>query len=251
MQVRHEQRPVATKRLFTLATYNIHSCVGVDNRYDVQRVASVIRLLEPDVVGLQEVDRGYWFDSAIGQLEKLAELTGMRLLEGMTLERQSGTYGNALLSRWPLTDVSRLDLGVTGREKRGALGATVEVEKTSVAFVVTHLSRHAGARLQQLKALMDRLDCSADGILAVLGDFNEWRRRGPSIRMLEGALGPTCRPVTYPAWLPLLPLDSIWVRPRHLMQDVRAIREGPARVASDHLPVRARIRLSADPGDGS
>src|SRR5690348_11220840 len=39
-------------------TYNIHVGVGMDKKLDLARVAGVINKQHPDLVGLQEVDRG-------------------------------------------------------------------------------------------------------------------------------------------------------------------------------------------------
>jgi len=39
-------------------TYNIHVGVGMDKRLDLQRIADVLNAQHPDLVGLQEVDRG-------------------------------------------------------------------------------------------------------------------------------------------------------------------------------------------------
>src|ERR1043166_1240431 len=39
-------------------TYNIHVGVGMDKKLDLPRIAAVINKQHPDLVGLQEVDRG-------------------------------------------------------------------------------------------------------------------------------------------------------------------------------------------------
>ena len=41
-----------------LMTYNVHRCVGVDRKLDLERVADVIAASRPDVVALQELDVG-------------------------------------------------------------------------------------------------------------------------------------------------------------------------------------------------
>ena len=41
-----------------LMTYNVHRCVGVDRKLDIDRVADVIAACRPDVVALQELDVG-------------------------------------------------------------------------------------------------------------------------------------------------------------------------------------------------
>ena len=45
------------RRLF--ASYNIHKCVGVDRRFDPERVAAVIAEVGADVIALQEADRRF------------------------------------------------------------------------------------------------------------------------------------------------------------------------------------------------
>ena len=39
-------------------TYNIHVGIGMDKKLDLPRIAAVINHEHPDLVGLQEVDRG-------------------------------------------------------------------------------------------------------------------------------------------------------------------------------------------------
>jgi endonuclease/exonuclease/phosphatase family metal-dependent hydrolase len=45
-----------TESQLHLATWNIHMGVGLDGRRDLLRIAEVIRHMEPDLIGLQEVD---------------------------------------------------------------------------------------------------------------------------------------------------------------------------------------------------
>ena len=83
-----------------------------------------------------------------------------------------------------------------------------------------------------------------DGVVTVvLGDFNEWRPIAVSLRPLRDVLGPTPAPKSYPAHRALLRLDRVWVRPRERLLQVEAHRTAAARLASDHLPVLAKIDL--------
>ncbi len=49
---------VAAKKTLRVMTYNIHIGIGMDKKLDLQRIADVINRERPDLVGLQEVDRG-------------------------------------------------------------------------------------------------------------------------------------------------------------------------------------------------
>src|SRR5437867_2636498 len=58
-------------------TYNIHHGEGRDGEFDMPRLARVITNVQPDLVGLQEVDVGTSRASGVDQLSELAQLTGM------------------------------------------------------------------------------------------------------------------------------------------------------------------------------
>lgn len=85
-------------RSFSVASYNIHQCVGTDGRRDAERIAAVIRDLDCDAIGLQEVDSRAGPHADSMQLGYLACATGMDALAGPTILRHDGDYGNALLS---------------------------------------------------------------------------------------------------------------------------------------------------------
>jgi len=73
----------------------------------------------------------------------------------------------------------------------------------------------------------------------LLGDMNEWRRRGWGYRLLSTVFESCTSHRTFPAKMPLLPLDRIWCRPASLM--VRSWTEHEARRVSDHLPLAADL----------
>jgi endonuclease/exonuclease/phosphatase family metal-dependent hydrolase len=48
---------------------------------------------------------------------------------------------------------------------------------------------------------------------------------------------------SYPARFPIFSLDRIWVYPKAALLSFEALETREARVASDHLPVRAQVSL--------
>ena len=68
-----------------VATYNVHGCIGLDRRYDPERVAAVLRELNADIIGLQEVDNHRPLRRGLHQLELLRETTGMMAVPGLIL----------------------------------------------------------------------------------------------------------------------------------------------------------------------
>src|ERR1700730_14354602 len=83
-------------------TYNIHHGEGTDGRFDLSRLAGVIKSVQPDVVALQEVDRGTARAAGVDELTELERLTDMHAEFGKAMDYAGGGYGVAVLSRWPL-----------------------------------------------------------------------------------------------------------------------------------------------------
>ncbi len=235
--------------LLTVATYNIHGCVGTDGRFRPERIAEVIREMDADVVGLQEVDRRHHPERPTLELEMLAGKSGLVCLAGPTLVDSRGDYGNGLLSRHPTRAVRYLDLSVRRREPRGAIDADIDVCGVAVRVVVTHLGLGIPERRSQATRLLEALGGPDGTRLLVLGDVNEWHPWSRSLRRLERRLGPSAAGRTFPSRCPVLRLDRIWSLPREAIVDARVHATPLARVASDHLPLVARVR--SRPGGGA
>ena len=77
-----------------IMSYNIHHARGMDDVVDVERIAKVINEVNPDVVGLQEVDSVVNRSGTIDMLHRLSELTGMHAVYGYSILHDGGKYGN-------------------------------------------------------------------------------------------------------------------------------------------------------------
>ncbi|MEW6778212.1 MAG: endonuclease/exonuclease/phosphatase family protein, partial [Bdellovibrionota bacterium] len=114
---------------FTLVTWNIHKCIGgVDRSYRPSRVIETLLHYKPDIVFLQEVDEGAKRSQFHRQVDVLGDALGMRhRCYGPNHRMREGHYGNAILSRWPLFDVTNMDLTIGNRKDRGVLHARARV----------------------------------------------------------------------------------------------------------------------------
>lgn len=226
----------------TIGSYNVHRCIGADRRCSPGRIARVIAELDVDVLALQEVDGGYHV-AGEDQLVRLAAATGMHAVGGPTMTREGGTYGNALLSRAATTGVRHVDLSVRGKEPRGAIDADIEVAGRHVRVVVTHLGLRRFERALQVEQILRAVRDEDDGRMTIVaGDLNEWRPNDRSLQALHVRFGRS-RVRTFPARRPVFAFDRILVEPREALLSFEVHDSALARVASDHLPVKAVIAV--------
>jgi len=172
---------------------------------------------------------------------RLAEATGMTVVSGPTMRRATASYGNLLLSRHPVVAVRRHDMSTHEREPRGALDVDLEVNGRCERVLVCHLGLNAAERTLQVHQLVELLRTPPGAPAILLGDLNQWFPWWGPARPLNALFGGHPLRRSFPARLPLLPLDRIFVRPGRRVQRVVAHRSRLARQASDHLPVYADL----------
>ncbi len=230
------------QREITVATYNVHRWTGLNGRgaSDPARAGFVISEMAADVVALQEVMRPHRGDDP---LEALAEAMGMHVTFAATRVHKRGELGNAILSRWPISGVSMLDLSYSRLEKRVAVAAQIPFAGGVLEVVATHLALADRTRHKQVRALLEHPQLGR-GPTVLLGDMNAWRRC-PATRALDAEPWMTAGiefPMSFPAARPVLALDRIYTAGVEMI-DIAAYDSRAAQRASDHLPVVARIRL--------
>lgn len=119
--------------------YNIRHGRGMDGAVDLERIAAVIRAADPDLVALQEVDRGVRRTDRVDQPARLGELTGMTAVFEKNIDFQGGEYGNAILTRLPIVHHTNHHLPqVRPNEQRGMLEVRVRAGPHELVFLNTH-----------------------------------------------------------------------------------------------------------------
>ncbi|GAB6081904.1 hypothetical protein JCM30471_08180 [Desulfuromonas carbonis] len=221
-----------------LATWNIHMGIGQDGQRNLPRTAEVLRQLRADLIGLQEVDNH--IHPAGNDLQILHALTGLEVIAGPTMQRTTGDYGNALLTRLPVLKVERYDISITGgREPRGLLIVHVDWHGERLQVAVTHLGLRASERRGQVLQLIDCLSAVDRVPLILMGDFNEWFIWGRPRRWLQRHFQQIHSPATFPSRWPLFSLDHIFADPPVRLLEKQVVKTPLARQASDHLPLTA------------
>ncbi len=239
---------------FRLLTYNIHKCIGgVDRRYRPERVVEAIAHCQPDMVLLQEVDDGVPRSKHHRQVEMLGDALNLphRAYQNNVRLRE-GHYGNAILSRFPLYDVRDLDLTVPLKKRRQVLTAHCRLhgeghDRTLLVFNF-HLGLAGYERTIQLRRflkseVLKHLHHSTPVIAA--GDFNDvWGTLGRRLLLPAGFQSAAKRIKTFPAFLPVRPLDRIFFRGDLRLDHSFASHTKTAQRASDHLPMVADFVLT-------
>lgn len=230
-----------------MMTYNIRNGRGADDRVDLDRIADVIRPYGADVVALQEVDVCRARSGGVDQASELARRLALHATFGECIVKDGGErYGLATLTRWPVEsfEVAELPARTDHRrsEPRRALVTRLRWPGRDRPLVVvnTHLSVLRAERADQLAFLGEMLGAEPADLI-VAGDLN-CTRGGAGYRRLCTRLQPaTPRLRTWPARLPIVQIDHVLYRGALRPVGGGVWTEGPARRASDHLPVVARF----------
>jgi endonuclease/exonuclease/phosphatase family metal-dependent hydrolase len=238
-----------------IATYNIHKCVGLDRRQSVDRIARVIRQIDPDVVALQEVVRQFGRRDDHDQAAALADRLGMQMLMGTAIEGPDFEYGNVVLTRLPVAGHEKYDLSWRSLEPRVIQRVDIEIDGGLLHFYNTHLGTTYAERCEQSRRLVQTEILAAshpEHPQVLVGDFNDWFQGTPS-RLLGDHLYDATRHMrpTYPSVAPVLRLDRIYVNHHVSARRVWAHTTPLARLASDHVPIVAVLEPSlAESGAG-
>lgn len=261
-----------------IATWNIHKGVStVGTRPRVHGIKQAITAMTPDILFLQEVQgrhdllalrhAGKW--PAQSQHEFLAGDTH-HVAYGMNAVYDHGHHGNALLSCFPIESSFNHDVSDHAFESRGILHCVLHLGDIPVHCYVIHLGLFAGSRLRQTEALIEAVTSSAptDAPLLIAGDFNDWtnalsktlrdrlhvsevfdqqlssRSFGSYLRRLSGR-GPKKTPArTFPAAMPVLQLDRMYVRGFDV-HGAQVLHGASWARLSDHAPIVAELSLQA------
>jgi endonuclease/exonuclease/phosphatase family metal-dependent hydrolase len=239
--------PHAFAKTVRVMTYNIHVGIGMDKKLDLRRIADVINKEKPDLVGLQEVDRGVQRTQRIDEIVELSKLTRMDYAFAFNLPYQGGQYGVAILSRFPIRATEhRLYKNLREAERRGFIRAEVRIDGRVVHFVTTHLDyQHDDGRLFEAQQMLASLS-DVKGPLIVIGDFND-TPAGETYRLMRAqfddawAIRSTDEGFSYPADKSTKRIDYIFTRRTDGIKTKRARLVNT--LASDHVPVVADLEI--------
>ena len=240
-------------------TYNVHSCIGLDGKVDIERVARVIAQANPDVVALQELDVGRDRSLGLDQAQLIARYLEMEFHFHPAMHMEEERYGDAILTHLPLRLIKAGPLpGLADKPKlepRGAIWAAVEFNGREVQIINTHLGLQPRERLAQIDCLLGKdwlghPDCR--GPVVLCGDLNAQpnsqvcRRIAAQLQDSQTVLAQHRPAGTFPSRFAALRIDHIFVSQTVAVTAIAIPGSQLAKVASDHLPLLAQLRITRD-----
>ncbi|MCL5269556.1 MAG: endonuclease/exonuclease/phosphatase family protein [bacterium] len=241
-----------------LMTYNIHSGIGRDRRYNLRRIIEIIRSENPDIITLQEVDRGLSRSNYDDQTRLLGEFLEMEAIHCGTRLLNGGDYGITVLSRFPFIRNHRYDISDyrTRSEPRYCLRVDVAVRSDAPLHIFNcHLGLATSERHYQRKRMLSEAILLNEDLhhpVVLMGDFNDrpvpvvhriLRHHFNDVFKLAGKrCGPTFK------WGPLRwRLDHIYASGDVHVVDAWVLNDRLTRVASDHRPILAEVEVGWHP----
>ncbi len=261
----HQRHPARKTTHLRVVTYNVHYCKGLDGRFAPERIARVLRDLDPDIVALQEIDCGRSRSRGEDQLAFIAGELGLQHAFCPTIEIAGERYGHGIMTREGINVVQRAHLpdgGVPVIEPREALHVSTTIDGREISLIGTHLGLAYRERAAQIDRLLqpDLLgEITGDPPVIFFGDLNltpggklyrrlvaRWSDEdGQSFFRDVQAHAPNHVAVkTFPSFLPLRQLDHIFVTPHFTIRDVQSPANLLTRRASDHLPLAVDLELN-------
>jgi endonuclease/exonuclease/phosphatase family metal-dependent hydrolase len=249
--------------LLRVLTVNVHrGYTMLRRRFMLHELREAVRTVGSDLVFLQEVSGAPpagapvrngvpYHGVAVAHYEYLAEQIWCEHAYGRNAVIGGRDHGNALLSRFPILAFTNHDVSVPGAEARGLLHCVMQVAGGAEPLhgVCVHLGLRESHRRSQLARLLQvlRREVPDDAPLVVAGDFNDWRASADAalrgcglVEVFRLANGRHAR--SFPARLPLLKLDRIYVRGVQAAHPFPLPRR-PWAALSDHAPLAAEIQL--------
>lgn len=225
------------------ASYNIHKAVGTDGRRDADRIITVLREIDADIIALQEVDRRIGQRASV--LERAAlDDTPWKPVDIARRPRSLGWHGNALLVRrtFRVLDTHPLDLPTL--EPRGAACADVEVDGVRIRIAGMHLDLSGLRRRDQIKAVLRHIaQCTPPCPTVLLGDFNQWGNQTGAMKEFADGWHVLDTGRSFPSRRPIARLDRIVTSAEWGCLEQHVHHSAMAAQASDHLPIVAELEL--------
>lgn len=223
--------------------------MGLDRKCDPDRILTVLREIDADVIALQEADRRYGQREAVLPRAALDDHSPWRVIEpghydSARTAASMGWHGNALLVRREIEVLGACAVPLPTIEPRGAVCASLRIEGQIVRVIGMHLDLSGLRRRAQVEAVCLHISAHDEpGHAVMMGDLNEWSVKGGALVAFRAPLRVLAPGRSFPSRRPLAQLDRIVISEGLTVEDAGVHHSALAAVGSDHLPVWANLRL--------
>jgi endonuclease/exonuclease/phosphatase family metal-dependent hydrolase len=244
--------------MINILTYNIHKGFDRYNRdFVLHKIKEHLQNAEVDVVVLQEIQGRHFHHETrisawpeVSQFEFLADSIWPHYAYGKNAIYRKGHHGNAILSKYLISEWNNLNLSRFQRASRSMLHGRIDLpdDQGPLHLLCVHLDLIGFERKRQIRELRRYIEATIDHDEPIVlgGDFNDWH--GGLGKSLEAQLGmqEAFRKLngsyakTFPSHRPMLRMDRIYYRGIDLV-DSRCLQRQPWDELSDHLPLYARF----------
>ncbi|MHA1281155.1 MAG: endonuclease/exonuclease/phosphatase family protein [Promethearchaeota archaeon] len=162
----------STNKELIVLVWNIHNGIGVDGKFDLDRLIEEIKEYNPDIIGLNEVDKGVMKTGFVDICSYFAYKLGMRYFYGPTFFKH---YGNAFFSKYPIKEIKNYQLPLNSKfvaEPRGVIKAKVIIDNSEWTIYVNHLDVNEENRIKQVSAVIELIEKEPFEKIIWMGDFN-------------------------------------------------------------------------------
>jgi len=227
-----------------VASYNIRKAIGLDRRRDPDRILTVLREIDADVVALQEADRRFGRRMAALPLEAIRSSTDYVPVPLSMKPDSLGWHGNALLVRKGIDLIEAAPVPLPMLEPRGAIRADLDVGGRRFRVIGMHLDISGLRRRHQVQSVLAHCaGCGHRAPTVLMGDLNEWAPRGGCLREFGAAWDVLLPGKSFPSRMPLAALDRIVVSREWTVRGADVHHSALSAIASDHLPISAVLEL--------
>lgn len=239
--IAHTAIPIKENNSIRIMCYNIRNAVGLDNKQDYDRIASIINHIQPDIVAIQELDSVTLRNGGINTLQLLGQKAWMHPTFGSAISYQGGKYGVGILSREK--PLHSWNVPLPGREEERTLLFT---EFADYVLACTHFSLTPKDQLLSIPIII-QASLKITKPLFLAGDMNS-SPESDTQKEIRRHFKPlnNQRKATYPANNPTNLIDYIYTRiGNHYTLLQQCVLDEP--IASDHAPFFVDVRLKSKP----
>ena len=250
-----------------LGTYNVCHCADFneplqeDGRTFVstERTAKLIKSLELDVFGLNEVFEQGPGEQYSKQTEKIASTIGYEYYAfsvGCKMEWSDSVdvIGNAIVSKYPIKSVETTPVLAPNEnervpeqnlwyENRVIVKTVVSIKNIDIVFIATHFGLNKSERLRMVDSLIDIINTESRPII-LMGDFNtspDNEELAPLLKKLNNVAETVGKKYekTFESSNPSVTLDYIFVTKNFKVVDFQVVNK----ILSDHFPITAVLEI--------